>query len=370
LSPSTEENRAAAEEDPNRFINTGWVYVPVVGSLMQIIQARSGLERGLGVLFFPLDVVTAGMAGSAVLKLSQAGIATLRGTAPAAIRELSEAGMRAVTEEAAKETVLQGMRAGRAVVATEGVLNHAVIYVMDEAGQIVRIHGGISRLLYGATSRSAEQFAMRMNTFRVVGEQGINFTLLEASEQLRQGGVWMLRSCGATQCLLLERAGLGSLVPASYTGRFIPASVMGHMALEGEVAVVNGVRMLTGTVIQESLLLSMGWAPGRLGTFNVMMATPEASASASEFRRSAGGATANATAGGVPTEAVRIAREVHERYGDDPQGMELDDLLVYAEHAATTMSREVRQNMLPAFALVGLDRFAAERFVRRLYGIR
>jgi hypothetical protein len=327
--PSTEENRRNEQENPERLINTGWVYVPGIGSLLQVWQARSGFERGVGAVFMVADIVTLGMAGAAFLRLTQAGVASLRSAGGATVRGFTQAGMRSATEAEANTAIRSALSTGQAVVASEGTLNHAVIYVMNQQGQIVRLHGGISRLLYPATVHSAEAFrTSAVNSFFVVGEQGANLTLLNAANELRQGGAWMLRSCGATQCLLLERAAIPGLrLPTTYSGRFIPASIMAHQAGQAAGAtMVNRVRFWTGTAIQGSLLVGSNSAIHAELTLVEGMTRPQLVS------------VPTATVGPSPVvpEQTDIppvgsiqyrVRLIRERYGTDPQGLELAALL-------------------------------------------
>ncbi|MBN1323500.1 MAG: DUF4157 domain-containing protein [Methanotrichaceae archaeon] len=275
--PSTEENRRSDEEsqESTSFFPDIWYWVPVVGSVRQIWEARSGLERGLGMLFLVLDITTLGMAGSAVIKLSRAGLTALRGAGRTTVRQLTQAGLQPITEDAARTSIMTALREGRAVVATEGVLNHSVIYVMNEQGQIIKLHGGISRLLFPARPLAEGEFRMTINAFQVAGESGINVSLLESSEVLKSGGAMMMRSCGATQCLLLERAGLGTLAPITYSGRFLPLSVMSHQAMQGPVRVLSGTRIFTGTAIQMGLLFASGSVAPRGLAFPLMVRMPE-----------------------------------------------------------------------------------------------
>jgi hypothetical protein len=369
--PTLEENRAAAETDPDRLINTGWVYVPAVGPLIQIVQARSGLERGLGILFFGLDIATAGMAGTAVLKLSQVGLRALRGASAATVRELTEAGMRSVSQAEADQLVRGALSSGQAVAATEGALNHAVIYVMNDSGQIVRLHGGISRLLYtsGTTYSQAAFRTGAINTFQVVGEQGANLTLLEASRTLQQGTGLMLRSCGATQCLLLERAGLGSLVPASYSGRFIPASVTAHMALQSPVQVVNGVRFATGTLIQESLLMGGSTLVSRAGNLVVTASfTPDVVPGFSPLASSTSPSQQEHS-----DDLLQVrARAIYRRYGANPQGEQLADLLRHSNEFIVPLdigNPQTLQSFRSALLGQGITPEVTDTFLRHISGI-
>lgn len=260
VAPSTASNRRRHQQSPDdMLINSGWVYVPGVGSLTQVWQARSGLERGVGIGLFALDVVTFGMAGSAVFKLSAAGVRSLRAAGSGTISKLTQAGMKPMTEKAAQTHMMAQLKAGKAIIGTEGALNHAVTYVMDGAGKIVRIHGGISKLLYPAKQYSQNAFKLSMNTFTVVQSQGEKMSLLKAAALMKKS--WApttMRSCAATQCMLLETAGLTgikNLVPKSYSGRLLPASVTGHQAMRGvEVVSVNLPRMYRGTAIHAGLL--------------------------------------------------------------------------------------------------------------------
>jgi hypothetical protein len=374
--PSTEENRRAAEADRERLINTGWVFVPGVGSFLQVWQARSGFERGVGAVFLVADIVTLGMAGAAFLKLSQAGIAGLRTASGSTVRELTQAGMRSVTEAEANTAIHTALQSGQAVVASEGVLNHAVIYVMNEQGQIIRLHGGISRLLYPAQTFTAETFrTSAVNSFFVVGQQGANVTLLEAASQLRQGGAWMLRSCGATQCLLLERAGISGLsLPATYSGRYIPASIMAHQAIHsGGATMVNATRFWTGTAIQGSLLAGSSSALHTEATLPIFLTQPQPVTIRDASIRPT--STAPGPGGRPPVGSIHDrVRRIRERYGADPQGMTLTFLLrglfeeFFIPFDPRYFSRpEVLQETEMALVTEGFSAPAAQAILRRLH---
>lgn len=370
--PSTEENRRAAEADCERLIDTGWVFVPGVGSFLQVWQARSGFERGVGAVFLVADIVTLGMAGAAFLKLSQAGIAGLRAASGATVRELTQAGMRSVTEAEANTAINTALRSGQAVVATEGVLNHAVIYVMNEQGQIIRLHGGISRLLYAERLITAETFrTSAVNSFFVVGQQGVNVTLLEAASELRQGGAWILRSCGATQCLLLERASISGLrLPATYSGRYIPASIMAHQAMQGGGAtMVNATRFWTGTAIQGSLLVgSTSVLHGSATVVRPLLVTiPDDSIRPPS--------TVSRPSGRPPAGSIHErVRRIRERYGANPRGFVLELLLdglfdeFFIPFDPRYFSRpEILQETEMALVVEGFSAPAAQSILRRLH---
>jgi hypothetical protein len=233
VSPSYEENQQAAAADRDRFINTNWVYVPLVGSFGRIIQARSPLERWFNVAMAPLDVLTLGAAGGALLRIG--GIAWRAAIRDAAAREvvnLAVTGVRATSAAEVNAAVRTALDGGQAVVATVGWRNHMVVFVRV-GDRYYKLSGGITTAMH-RTAYTAAEFAPRVNAFSAVGPVGgdVGAQLLAQAQGI--GGFYGVgfsaRSCSLTSSVLLERVGMGHLVPATAGGRFLPVTVMGSVA--------------------------------------------------------------------------------------------------------------------------------------------
>ncbi|MGK8491356.1 hypothetical protein [Nocardia asiatica] len=159
-----------------------------------------------------------------------------------------EGGAILASEAQASTEMMQALQRGSMVVATEGGLNHAVIYTVNAEGQVIRLHGGPLRLFFREAAQplskqGARSMASRVNAYAVVEAAEATVPIEQAVERVSAGAPAALRwlggnptSCGIMQGALLEASGLSSetlakLVPAGGAAeRILPNTVLDHMA--------------------------------------------------------------------------------------------------------------------------------------------
>lgn len=362
-SDSPEENRerhAAGAPNPAEEV---WALIPVYGSIQQIREADSYFQRVLGVGFLMLDCATlgtAGIAGKALIKAPGALIRTAIAKRGAAlvVREGGEIASEAMAKETAAAFTREGgallasqaqagtemlsaLQRGSLVVVTEGGLNHAAIYARNAAGQVMKVHGGPLRLLFGTGGRemaasTGQSIAKRANAYLIIegGEAAVGIE--EAVAQVSRSGPAALRwlggnptSCGIMQGALLEASGLseaalGRLLPAGgAAGRMLPITILDQMAASGGLRFVEGgmSRIIGGTLMQGSLL-GVGAGIGPIASsamrFLVNAALPEDGAADGAQAESADERAQKAT--GRTRESDDAAIAIVGRFGRAPAG--------------------------------------------------
>ncbi|MBV7337528.1 DUF4157 domain-containing protein [Chloroflexi bacterium TSY] len=240
------------ENAPPDLIDTNWIYVPIIGSIIQMIQGRNWLEQGAGFTFLFFDAAGAGaMLKGAWVLLNSAGRAGMRALGGLGLQRLNREGVRGLSQAAARQEIDAALHAGHAIIGNEGWLNHSVIYVVEN-GRIYRLHGSLTRLTYGATTRevtgeTATALARRLNEVTIVSSQGTIMDLRQAYRALH-GLQWHRRipiGCAGTQSLILERAGFGSLVPRGIS-RYLPFMFRHQGLMTGSARSIHSVRGLFG----------------------------------------------------------------------------------------------------------------------------
>ncbi|WP_461023552.1 eCIS core domain-containing protein [Thalassiella azotivora] len=283
--PSYEENRRRAEErrrDPSvaAWAEATWLWVPVGGTATRIWQAESRLERYLNVAMMPLDVLTLGALWSAGAKITSTGLwrTAVTRAAPEELAALGRQGVSVATRAEVQASARAALEAGKAVVATVGRRNHALVFVMVE-GQLYRLTGGALRSM---AVRSMASFAPRsINAFHVLGGTQASARILAEAQMLARtlgpGLGFSFRSCGLSTARLAE-TGLLSVGQAGLGlggGRaFLPVTVMGALAERGGIMMSQqGARnMLLGSGLQFGLIATARSAV-------TVMANPEGFAS-------------------------------------------------------------------------------------------
>ncbi len=361
-SDSPEENRerhAAGAPNPAEEV---WALIPVYGSVQQIREADSYFQRVLGVGFLMLDCATlgtAGIAGKALIKAPGALIRTAiaRRGAVLAVREGGEIATEAMAKETAatfaKEggtllasqaqagtEMLSALQRGSLVVVTEGGLNHAAIYARNAAGQVMKVHGGPLRVLFGTSARevsssTGQTIAKRANAYLII-EAGENTVSIEqAIARVSDSGPAALRwlggnptSCGIAQGALLEASGLpaatlSKLLPAGgAAGRMLPITILDQMATSGGLRFVEGgmSRIIGGTVIQGGLL-GAGAALGPVASGMTRFMVADALQDTGEPAGAQAGTSAPAgAAGGRTRQSDDAAIAIVARFGKSPAG--------------------------------------------------
>ncbi len=218
------------KEKDDHLYETGWGYVPLVGSVDQVLNGRSVAQRAIGTVFLVLDV---SLVGGVVVK----GVAfSLRGFAGLALREVAagggEAGQRIAFNELRNAGVKFGSRevvtaeilktAGTTpvvVASSEGLLNHSVTYII-KAGKIWKIHGGPLQLFFreagGAVGRDLTEAEMkkiigRSNALTMyrVSASSADTALQFWQREVAKGGLSLFlkaQGCASTQAMLIEAA--------------------------------------------------------------------------------------------------------------------------------------------------------------------
>ncbi|MDT5093772.1 MAG: hypothetical protein QOH60_3135 [Mycobacterium sp.] len=303
-SDSPEENQRRHQTGAENPADEIWALIPIYGSMQQIKEAESYFQRVLGVGFLMLDCVTlgsAGIAGRALLKAPGALLRTVatRQGEKLVIREGGEIATEAMLKEtgatvsreggtvlasqaAASTEMLDALKRGSMVVATEGGLNHAVIYARNAAGQVIKVHGGPLRVIFEEGGReiskkTTQSMAKKVNAYLIVEAAEAAVPIEEAVSQVSKGGPAALRwiggnptSCGIMQGALLEASGLsaetaGKLLPAGgAAGRMLPITILDQMLSSGRgLRIVEGgmSRIIGGTLIQGGVL-GVGGAVG------------------------------------------------------------------------------------------------------------
>jgi Domain of unknown function (DUF4157)/LysM domain len=275
----------------DHLYETGWGYIPLVGSVDQVMNGRSVAQRAVGTVFLVLDV---SLVGGVVVKglafsLRGFGAIALREVAAgggeagqrAALNQLVDAGLKLGTKEEIAAEIVKSASAGPVVVAnSEGWLNHSVTYVINN-GQIWKIHGGPTQLFFREAGRPLSEkevakLVAKSNTlslYRVSGnsaEQAVKFYEREAARSsLRR--LWNAKGCASTQALMIE-----TLMPALKEPAFTRYSPLlpvfyesGRMLGPGAHVVFSNLPRVTGTAMDLGLLFGSReafWYPNYLNS--------------------------------------------------------------------------------------------------------
>ena len=276
-------------ESPEKFAyETLWGFIPVVGSLSQVIHGRSRLQRGLGTVFLMVDAsMVGGIVKGVVFALGRRSLLRVGLTGAErvaernAVDQLLRNGARFGTREEIAQTIREASIQGPVVLATsEGWLNHSVSYVIKD-GQIWRIEGGPSRMFFKREAReltqkeigklAGEKFFGGANTisFYPVTKPMAEATLQWWQKELDKGALRLFveaEGCAGSQALLLEQIGRG--VPGAVgTSRFLdplfPVVLdLNRMGGPGTHIIANGwgrlPRVTYGTLQQAGM-----WTAGR-----------------------------------------------------------------------------------------------------------
>ena len=238
-----------AKQKDDHLYETGWGYVPLVGSVDQVLNGRSVAQRAIGTVFLVLDV---SLVGGVVVK----GVAfSLRGFAGLALREVAEGGGEAGQRVAFNELRNAGVKFGSREAVTseifktasrnpvvlansEGLLNHSVTYII-KGGKIWKIHGGPLQLFFreaGATAgrdlseAEIKKIIQRANALTMyrVSAASADTTLQFWQRELARGALSSFlkaEGCASTQAMLIEGLkieGANSALRAPAFSRFMP----------------------------------------------------------------------------------------------------------------------------------------------------
>jgi hypothetical protein len=263
---------------------TGWGFVPFVGSLDQAINGKNWWNQAAGSVFFLLDVsMVAPIVRGALFSVKpgvQAALAAVsRGGGTAAQRAaltrlVAKEGAQFMSEEAATQLVREaglgqtmlfvGAQSGK-----EGI-HHSVVYALVD-GKVYKLHGGILKLAAKVQGRSVEKvvgeaWLRRFNTMTVYREADLLAAGLTDEALTKVIGGWADRSsglveaivnsplcsargCAFSQALLLEQLGLHS---APTSSRYLPL-LLERSRMAGELGthyIINPGSAVRGTLIQ------------------------------------------------------------------------------------------------------------------------
>jgi hypothetical protein len=266
---------------------TGWGFVPVVGSLDQMINGKNLLSQMMGGVFFVLDVsLVGGVAVKGVMftmtAARKAALQSAAKAAPGAVERLSyealmKQGAKALSKEEAARmlkdiggkgatTVVVGAQSGK-----QGAF-HSIIYVVKD-GKIYRLHGGLMSRASGGQAMTVEKALAQswnkgFNSYTVynakdLAAKGITDEALSALVNTwgrRAPGmlpaienVCRARGCAYSQWLLMEQLGLPSATGAN---RFLPL-LMETSRMSGNLGshyIVNPTGAYAGTALQTFLV--------------------------------------------------------------------------------------------------------------------
>ena len=266
---------------PEHLYETPWGFMPVVGSLDEMINGRNWWNNLAGTVFFIMDLSTIpAMFRGVVFKLTPWAhrrlieIAGIRETSVqrAALARfltaergvlLSEDHTAQIVLEASsnRSLVLIGAQSGR-----EGI-HHSVVYIIVD-GKAYKLHGGIYRFAAGVTGRPAgkvvtNEWLRSFNTLSVYGGEALEGAGLYDSILRSHVDTWAARArglrgfhfprgCAFSQALLLEEMGIHR---APQSARYLPLLLeRSRMAQAAGVHyVVNAERALRGTQFQMAL---------------------------------------------------------------------------------------------------------------------
>jgi hypothetical protein len=281
---------------PDKHLHeTWWGFVPLVGSVDQVLNGRTALNRFVGTVFLVLDVSMVG----AVVKGVALGV---RGLAAAGLRTAAKGGGEIAQREAYQKLLQEGVRFGSreeiaktiaeasargpiVVAAGEGWLHHSASYLMHN-GKIWRIHGGPTMMFLGRrqaarelTQQQIAAMARRMNAmsiYRVDAQVAESAAQWYAKNAGSSAFKMFLRAegCASTQALLLQQLGRGVAWSGGFR-RFAPLLPIfmdgGRMGTAGIHRLaspwISLPRMMTGTGAQVGTWLTlreMMWGPNAL----------------------------------------------------------------------------------------------------------
>jgi hypothetical protein len=278
---------------PRRLLHeTNWGYVPVVGSLDQMINGRNFLSQAAGGAFFILDATLVGplvkLAAKGVffpLKVGlRSGLELLkRGGGSAAQKTALQKALlgsghnsvRLMSEQAANELARSLTRNGtHLLVGTEGALNHSVIWVIRE-GMLYKLHGGVLRFAaktYGTEAGKTVTGNWLRSTFNTMSwystesfSDDVLKTVIKYWEAQGQNGALQslcrAGGCAYSQAYLMNELGLQGLKSTRFG---LPILLeQGRMAgRAGTHYLINSSRVLSGT-LSAGLTKGAGLATGK-----------------------------------------------------------------------------------------------------------
>jgi hypothetical protein len=244
-----EDIKEDAKKRDDHLYETGWGYVPLVGSVDQVLNGRSVAQRAIGTVFLVLDV---SLVGGVVVK----GVAfSLRGFAGLALREIAEGGGEAGQKVAFNELRNAGVKFGSREAVTseilktasttpvvlansEGLLNHSVTYII-KGGKIWKIHGGPLQLFFreagsglgrDLTEAELKKIVGRTNALTMyrVSASSADLTLQFWEREIAKGRLSLFlkaQGCASTQAMLIEGLkieGVNSALRAPAFTRYAP----------------------------------------------------------------------------------------------------------------------------------------------------
>lgn len=300
----------ARRRPPGSFSHdTNWVFVPGVGSYSQLRNGRSYFERMAGAAFFIVDMTMVGPAVKGVLfglktgaklaldKLGRLGSRAIGSPAYDCLELAVGNGARLVTTAEAQQIIEQAVRQSGNVliVGTETGLNHAVAYIVDDCGQVIKLHGGILRVAYAPevfdlAKATAGSVAKRMNYMSIypiseaAGLEAIRFWGERSGSNwfkaLLRGG--LPRGCQNSQILLMEQlantfaipglpavtglAGCWPLLPLQFARGFLDAA--GNHFVMNQFNALKGTAVQGGALIMPIIVRELGSVYGLADQFN------------------------------------------------------------------------------------------------------
>jgi hypothetical protein len=286
-----EDIEADLKDTHEHTYETGWGFIPFVGSVDQVMNGRSVAQRLIGTVFLVMDVSLAGgVVKGVALALRGAGRLAFsklaQGAGTAAAREgyetLVRQGARFGTKEQVAKEIMELSRQGPiAVAGAEEWLNHSVTYLINN-GRVWKMQGGPlifmmrpklkqiaaeagvegigTRLL---TPEQVARVVKRLNSvslYRVeaaAAKQTVRFWEQEIS-RTNLGLFLKAEGCAGTQALLLQQLGHG--VPwSSGFRRYAPLFPIfmegGRMGGPGVHRILRPGWSLLGTTAQ----FGLGW---------------------------------------------------------------------------------------------------------------
>jgi hypothetical protein len=286
----------SAEKDKHLY-ETGWGFIPFVGSVDQVFNGRTVAERLIGTAFLVMDVSLAGgivkgvaMALRAAGRLAIAELAKGGGTAAA--REgyqtlIRHGAVFGTKERVAQEIVELSHKGPLAVVGAEGKFNHSATFLIRN-GRSWKLHGGPLKFLFQGLPRKAGARITHEQALRIAQELN-SVTLYRLEENVARDAVqwwaretshkwwelaWRGEGCAGTQAVLLDVLGHG--IPGSGGFRryapLLPIFLDGaRMAGPGVHRIINPGRMIAGSAAQLGVAVGvrdLAWGPNWL--YNVI----------------------------------------------------------------------------------------------------
>ena len=295
--------------DPHLY-ETGWGFVPFVGSASQLFSGENWALQAGGAVFLVLDfTLVGGLVAKGIVKgalifstramlregleeVARGGGTVLQKEAAVELGEAAARGeIRLGSKEAIEQVVRQqiaGAKGPIVIVGSTGWANHSVTFLVLD-GTIYKLHGGILRTAYPLTrnalaERATAAWLRKFNRVTIVGgEQLLGDTALreqiEFWQMMNAGfknkalNTLLAEGCSGSQAMLLERLGLYN---AGATERLLPYLLDRGVARAGYASyLINPWRAAAGTGIQASLYLSAGAMYESRTLFNMLDAPPQ-----------------------------------------------------------------------------------------------